>query len=229
MSYLDPDNNMSFSFQKNPFPKSSIGDAQNEEKKNWSVDQTLKYMDKTYSTQFGDWVHDERNLLLSTYHMRRLCKDYTTQEMAKGMLWIIEDWSYENASSLICGVCETLPAHQQGELVRLTTSSWNLVPHTINVIASLMRDMSPDMSAEFIISTCENWDPLIVTNTIINLSQQFSWSVSFKQLFVAEIYKILTLYEPSSSTQNEKEILITSAKAQYCFEIYKNIQIAFDY
>ena len=66
-----------------------------------SVGQAIRQMDSIYRTQFETWIRNPVNIEYVALRIRPLVRDYTIEQLANALVWIMEGWTLDKKAELI--------------------------------------------------------------------------------------------------------------------------------
>lgn len=150
------------------------------------VDGAMRFMDRTYDARFSSWVQKPENMLLVSFHLRRITAGYDPRIVAHGVRWIANSWTESQVTTLLHGIALHQPTDYQGRLINGVTADWPLLPNTVPIFARFIHGRSPQESAVFVKAATEDWDEGAVCDLVVSLELHLHWKNAYFHDFIVQ-------------------------------------------
>eukprot|EP01136_Pigoraptor_vietnamica_P020854 Opistho-1_new@70330 len=149
------------------------------------IETRMRRMDEVHKRRYCEWVKHEDNFYYVLRNLRAICAcgAYDARTIARGVDWIVAEYSDAKAAQLLYKLGLDLPASLTAEILSELMAPWP-VQRAVEVFVAFVAGMDVESSAAFVQVATRGWDALLILRLVGTLEGRLTMTKTEFRLFL---------------------------------------------
>jgi hypothetical protein len=182
-------------------------------------------MDSKFNTQFYSWIRNENNVDYISFYLRRVIVDFEQHDflaIQRAIKWLVDGWSVPRIAELLIKLFYHWGIQNEkfAKLVSEITKSWPIVPHTVDLVVTLVIGERSSKTAKFTRYFTQDWEPSAIVDLVSRVGTRLGWTERYFKHFIIQYLNLTHQNHPWPNHLPEDTTHIIKQK----FQAWKNLK-----